>query len=207
MLFFGHLGITLGVAAAADFFTSRTTGYGFLSNGVNPERETHKQIENDRRRDSLRGIFDLRFWALGSLLPDIIDKPFGRYIFQGTFHYNGRIFSHTLLLVILLLVAALFLPRNSRGRLPLMAISGGVLMHLILDSMWLTPRTLFWPLLGWSFPSSSESDWTGDLLRGLLHNPAIFVPELIGAAALGILAVWLLRKKGIKQLIKSGHVG
>jgi inner membrane protein len=206
MLFFGHLGITLGVALAADFFAARIAGHESLSNELNPEREPHYNTSDWKRRDLLRGIFDLRFWALGSLLPDIIDKPVGHYLFQEAFNSNGRIFSHTLLLVILLLATAFFLPRYN-GRVWLIAISGGVLMHLILDSMWLTPQTLFWPLLGWSFPQGSEGAWLGAWLHELVYDPKVFIPELIGAAVIGILAALLIRKKGIRQLIKSGKLG
>ncbi len=203
MLIFGHLGITLGVAVAADFLTSRVAGRCCLTGRQNDEMMQFVTTKNNHRRDLLSAIFDLRFWALGSLLPDIIDKPVGHFLFKETFHYNGRIFSHTLLLVILLMATAFFLPRlKARGWL--IALSAGVLMHLILDYMWLTPQTLFWPLLGWAFPYSVESDWVGTMLRVLTHNPEAFLPELAGVAIIGILAFFIIRHKGLKQIIKNG---
>jgi inner membrane protein len=205
MFFFAHLGITVGAGTAAGFLTDRLKRPESISGRPDPQKVSPENPSARRRRDLPGGLFDLRFWALGSLLPDIIDKPVGRYLLAGTFQYNGRIFSHTLLLAVLLLAAALILPL-SKGRGWLIAVSAGVLMHLILDSMWLTPQTLFWPLLGWSFPASSETDWLDSLIRGTTHNPAVFIPEIIGIAILAALAVRLLRKNGFKQLFRSGRL-
>jgi inner membrane protein len=205
VFFFAHLGITVGAGAAAGFLTDRLKRPESISGRPGFQKVSPENPAGRRRRDLLGGLFDLRFWALGSLLPDIIDKPVGHYLLAGIFQYNGRIFSHTLLLVVLLLVTALFLP-HSKGRGCLIAVSAGVLMHLILDSMWLTPQTLFWPLLDWSFPASSEGEWLGSLIRGVTNNPAVFIPELIGIAILAALAVRLLHKNGLKQLIRSGRL-
>jgi inner membrane protein len=205
MFLFAHLGFTLGVAAAGDMLAAQFTRRNSLQASLTPGKEP--QITNGgwRRSDWVRDIFDLRFWALGSLLPDIIDKPLGRFLFQETFHYNGRIFSHSLLLVILILAAAFFAPPK-KLRMWLMALAGGVLMHLLLDSMWLTPQTLFWPMLGWGFPWSSEGDWLGMMLKELRHDPVVYIPELIGIAVLGILMLVLVRKKRIAAFLRSGRV-
>ena len=87
---------------------------------------------------------DLAFLALGSMLPDIIDKPLGILVF-GTAE-QGRTFSHTLLFLMVLATLAIYL-KNVR----LAPVSVGVLAHLMLDSMWKSPAILFWPLLG-NFP-------------------------------------------------------
>jgi len=87
--------------------------------------------------------------ALGSLLPDIIDKPVGQFFFRDTFS-NGRIFCHTLLFLILITLAGLCLYR-SRGKTWLLGFSFGTFMHLIQDQMWLEPRTFLWPLYGFAF--------------------------------------------------------
>jgi len=205
MLFFSHLGLTLVTVAAAGFLTSRFQHEKPFNNSHEAKETPPVNLQDKRRRDLLGGFLDLRLWALGSLLPDIIDKPVGRYLFAGFFQYNGRIFSHTLLLLVLLLAAACFLPRY-KGRGWLLAVSAGVLMHLILDSMWRTPQTLLWPLLGWGFPSGSEGDWLGSLVQVLAHNPAVFIPELIGAAILAALALYSLRRHGLKRLLSSGRL-
>lgn len=124
----------------------------------------------------------LAFVALGSLLPDIIDKPLGYLIFgdMGT----GRIFAHTLLFIIVL--AAIATALRSRE---LASLAGGVFAHLIEDSMWKMPAVLFWPLLG-SFPVNPPQgvlSYIQMLLMGL-QNPAILVPEILGFAYLLYLA-------------------
>ena len=91
---------------------------------------------------------DLAFLALGSMLPDIIDKPLGLLAF-GT-PAAGRTISHTLLFLLVLMGLAVYL-KDVR----LASVSAGVMAHLTLDFMWQSPAILFWPLLG-NFPIARE---------------------------------------------------
>ncbi|HWQ18460.1 MAG TPA: metal-dependent hydrolase [Methanotrichaceae archaeon] len=121
---------------------------------------------------------DLALVALGSLLPDIIDKPLGYLVF-GT-PGMGRTIAHTLLFLICLATMAILFNRRE-----LCSLSGGVLAHLILDSMWKSPVTLLWPLLG-RFPIV-QNIGTIDYLAGLMHalyDPYVSVPEVLGLAYL-----------------------
>jgi membrane-bound metal-dependent hydrolase YbcI (DUF457 family) len=119
---------------------------------------------------------DLAFVALGSLLPDIIDKPLGAVVF-GT-PAMGRTFAHTLLFLLLIATFAAY-AKDIR----LMSLSGGVLSHLILDSMWNSPVILLWPLLG-SFPLAAHVGMMGyfEMLIMGLRSPAVFLPECFGFA-------------------------
>lgn len=102
------------------------------------------------------------FLALGSMLPDIIDKPLGLLAF-GTAE-QGRTFGHTHLFLMVLATLAAYL-KNVR----MASVSVGVLAHLVLDSMWKSPVILFWPLLG-NFPPVQDlgvSDYILALLYGL----------------------------------------
>ncbi len=117
---------------------------------------------------------DLAFLALGSMLPDIIDKPLGLLAF-GTAE-QGRTFGHTLLFLMVLAALAVYLKN-----LMLTSVSIGVLAHLVLDSMWTSPAILFWPLLG-NFPPVQDLgilDYLQTLLYGL-RNPMIWIPEALG---------------------------
>lgn len=129
----------------------------------------------------LNGRLDLLFLALGSMLPDIIDKPLGLLLFGSP--NMGRTFAHTFLFL-LILAAISFWLRDVR----LASLSWGVLAHLILDSMWNSPVILLWPLLG-AFPSVPHLDTLGYLQMLLmgLKNPGIFIPELLGFGYLSIL--------------------
>jgi len=117
---------------------------------------------------------NLTFVAIGSLLPDIIDKPLGEIVF-GT-PAMGRTFAHTLLFLMILAAIAAY-TRDIR----LISLSGGVLSHLVLDFMWNSPVILLWPLLG-SFPAAEHLDplsYIETLLLGL-RNPVVFIPECLG---------------------------
>ena len=121
---------------------------------------------------------DLAFLAVGSMLPDIIDKPLGFLIF-GTMNH-GRIFAHTLLFLLILAALAVSI-RDIR----LASLGAGVLIHLSLDFMWNSPVILLWPLLG-PFPPADYTDvisYLQMLLQGL-RDPSILVPECLGLAYL-----------------------
>ena len=112
--------------------------------------------------------------ALGSMLPDIIDKPLGLIAFGSP--NMGRTIAHTLLFL-LLLAALSFHTMDIR----LISITWGVLAHLILDSIWNSPEILFWPLLG-PFPEGQLLDTLSyiEMLLAGLKNPGILIPELAG---------------------------
>src|SRR3989304_5302191 len=133
MLLFGHVGITLGAAAIA-------AGIGARKTSAPPASWVIK----------LSFYLDIRFLLIGSLLPDIIDKPVGRYLFLGTYN-NGRIFAHTLVFLLVLVAAGLILLKTRRSTW-MLALAAGTFAHLALDEMWFSPVTLFWPVLGWQFP-------------------------------------------------------
>ncbi len=84
--------------------------------------------------------------ALGSILPDLIDKPLGHILLNSTIDF-GRIYAHSGLFFIAILALGIAY-RWKRGSWLLMALAAGVLSHLVLDSMWDLPVTLFYPFLG-----------------------------------------------------------
>jgi|ERR1035437_2259083 hypothetical protein len=120
MLFFGHIGVTLGI-----FF-----GLLFLI----PQLQT---------------IIDPTYLVIGSLLPDLIDKPLGIIIYSSTIA-NGRTIAHTLLFSFTLLLTGLYL-YDKRGDTKILTLASCSIFHLMEDQMWASPRTLFWPFLGWRF--------------------------------------------------------
>jgi inner membrane protein len=136
---------------------------------------------------------DFRVVLLGSILPDLIDKPIGRIFFERQFQ-SSHLFGHTLLFVTVLLLAIQLLLRGKTARtwfiLPIAA-----LIHLALDGMWSHPVTLFWPLFSTRFPPEPvASYWHEVLLRPLVH-PWVLVQELIGLAIL----VYMARAFGLQD--------
>jgi inner membrane protein len=211
MLVFGHTVVTMGAA--------------LLLNRALTKSQTHRRVNESRGKPrprpgipsqnwssdgivswftSLANRIDIRLLLVGSLLPDIIDKPVGVFLFRDTFS-NGRIFCHTLLFLILITLGGLYLYR-SRNKTWLLVLSFGTFTHLILDRMWLTPRTLLWPLYGFSFERIDLSHWLQDMLYVLLNYPALGIVELVGAVAV-IWFLWLLVRRGnLYAFIRNGQV-
>jgi hypothetical protein len=120
MLLFGHIGVTFGVFFGLAFFIPQ-----------------------------LRTVIDPTYLVIGSLLPDLIDKPLGLVIFPSTIA-NGRMIAHTLLFSFTLFLIGLYLYDKS-GDIKVLTLASCSIFHLMEDQMWASPRTLFWPLFGWRF--------------------------------------------------------
>jgi inner membrane protein len=182
MLVFAHTGITLGAATiVADAVNRKPSWFASISR-----------------------YMDIRWLLVGSLLPDIIDKPVGQYLFRDTFN-NGRIFTHTLLFLVLISVVGILLYKKKRQTW-MLALAAGTFMHLILDGMWQTPRTLFWPLLGFSFPKVDLEGWEHNIWEALISDPQIYIPEAVGLTVLLVLGIYLLKRRGVINFLKRGRV-
>lgn len=146
------------------------------------------QSEEDRARA-------FRWFLLGALLPDLVDKPLGRAIF-GDYFQNGRIFFHTLLVLCLMLAVGLLLRR--RGDVRILSLAAGMAIHLFLDAIWIFPETALWPFLGpfLRFPETG-SFWSRLLEQ--LSNPFTVVTELFGLLALAI-SLWAMGYRTPKKV-------
>jgi len=154
----------------------------------------------------LRENIDYRFVLVGAILPDLIDKPIGDYIFYSIFQ-NGRIFGHTLLFVVVLtIVGALVTKKYKTNIVELLAL--GSMFHLAEDQMWLTPGTLFWPLFGLEFPKFNLEDYAGYIWYVLFHEPSAYVPEIIGVAIIaGFIGYFRLYKaENLRAFLTNGEL-
>jgi hypothetical protein len=136
---------------------------------------------------------DYRFAALGAILPDLIDKPLGWFLFPSL--PDDHLWGHTAWFALLLISAGLVLAATkSDARVLLLGL--GAATHLLVDPVNAHPRTLFWPLLGTTFPD----------VRGYLFVFPITL-ELVVVAALLIAA---RRSESIRehlrQFISTGAV-
>lgn len=182
MLVFGHTGITLGATLVVG--------------------STFSRAHFTARISPLLKRLDLRFVLLGSLLPDIIDKPLGHFIFREALG-NGRIFAHTLLFLAVISLAGFLLYRR-REQTWLLALASGSFWHLVLDKMWLTPRTLLWPAFGFAFEKLAIDDLLSHWLYALT-NPEVYLPEIVGALVLAWFGLRLLRRRQLRDFIKYGQ--
>ncbi len=142
------------------------------------------------------------------MLPDIIDKPVGHLFFADTFDNNGRIFAHTLLFFLLLLIYGLFrFFRYGKNGVLVLALCSG--FHLILDKMWLNTTTLFWPLKGWTFPETDLidlEDWLSLIQETAQTEPVVYISETIGLVILLAVALTLWKNKKMLLFLKRGTV-
>ena len=213
MLILGHAGIALGAAVLLDRALSKSDLV------VNKQDDSKEQPQGSstlvRAQSFMSGNkaahlaslvkqVDIRVLLIGSLLPDIVDKPIGIYLFRNTFS-TGRIFCHTLLFLILITIAGIYLYR-SRTKVWLLVLSFGMLIHLLLDQMWLVPRTLLWPLYGFHFPPEDVSEWGREMLHALRTDPGTYVPEIIGGVILAWFIWTLARDSKFCAFIKNGRV-
>lgn len=209
MLILGHAGLTLGAAALLSNVLSKTRSRPPEKNPGLPIKKVATRPPPSRTRPVTWFAFlarraDIRLLLLGSLLPDVIDKPIGQLLFRETFS-NGRIFSHTLLFFILVTIIGTYLFRTS-GKRWFLAIAFGIFTHLLFDQIWNIPKTLFWPLYGFAFEKVNLTGWTGDIFYALLHNPEVYVPELTGGGILFLFAWTLVRRRGVKMFIRQGVI-
>lgn len=210
MLLLGHAGITLGASIILGGLLSRARADTIDTSekpGVSPklaDPHNKRQPFDSYRIDSLAAYIDIRILLVGSLLPDIIDKPVGLFFFRDAFS-NGRIFSHTLLFLIIITIAGLLLYRHS-GKNWLLVLSFGVFMHFILDAMWTQPRTLLWPLFGIAFDRKPIDRWLLDIIAGLIGSPGIYFPEIIGAVILFWFVIVLVHRRTLFAFILHNTV-
>ncbi len=126
--------------------------------------------------------------ALGSILPDLIDKPVGLLLFPDIFG-TGRIFGHALLVVgLVLFIGILVYLRYPRTGILLLALVAGIFTHQVLDAMWLQPANWYWPALG-PFTGKSRPDFFVDYLMRALKNPTEWLAGIAILAFLVIAAV------------------
>ena len=130
---------------------------------------------------------------IGSLLPDIIDKPL---FLLGL--ANGRFFSHNLLFTIIsFLIVFLVSKRNLEISLPFLA---GMVLHLLLDLPYVP---LFYPFITYKYIIVEEPllYW----FNALFTNPIVLSTEIIGIAILIFILIHnkLYHVEDIKNYLKG----
>jgi membrane-bound metal-dependent hydrolase YbcI (DUF457 family) len=205
MLLFGHLGITLGAAIAAQgikqFSNTNST------NGHVISTDKSKSVISPRRTkfslntitETLGKHIDIRFLLIGAILPDIIDKPLGLFNIG-----SGRSISHTLLFLLIFTLLGLILYAAHRWK-RILVLAAGILAHLILDSMWLNPHTLFWPFYGIHFSAGNPSDWLSRWWSLLIGDPIVLICETIGFLVIVYFVYFLFKQRKLTVFLKDGY--
>ena len=134
---------------------------------------------------------DLRFVALGAVLPNLVDGP-AVWVLRGDPEGVGRPYGHTLLFAVAVLALAMLTTRRgSRRRGQATAGAAGVMFHLLLDGVWMAPGLLLWPMSGREL-AVLEGGWTG-WTGAILAEPGRLLKEAAGLLYLG----WLGHRAGL----------
>lgn len=147
---------------------------------------------------------DMRFLAVGVVLPDVIDLSAATVLGART----GELWAHSLAVPSIVGVAVLLATRRGRRRRAWMALVVAWMLHLLIDRMWLDASAFFWPLFGWdvvgetgqSFWSLAWTRATSDIWRWVL--------EAVGIAYLAWLAVTsdIGDRVARERLLRSGRL-
>ena len=150
---------------------------------------------------------DLRWLMVGSLLPDVIDKPIGAVLLHETFGTH-RLFAHALIFPVALLVIAMLGTRRGSGLCRgALALVIGCFLHIVLDGVWTSPEAFLWPFLGVQFPRVAGSD-LGTLLADMVRSPLVWAGEIAGIGYLVYLwRKWLAAPGALPQWVRDGRVG
>ena len=205
MLLFGHLGLTLGAAVTLQgvILKYKSNKKAYPATGDESSVEVQVQPKSFSLSSIVKTLgrnIDIRVLLLGAILPDIIDKPLGLLGIG-----NGRSISHTLLFLIAFAFAGLLLYSRRKWKIGLV-LASGVLLHLILDQMWLTHATLFWPTAGWQFTGGDPSTWFEVWKTALSGDLSVSVPEAIGLLIILGFGLFLIRQKKLGVFIKHGYM-
>ena len=214
MLLFGHAGLTLGAAVLLSGALTRGQEREAAMGAVaatppRPRLVVQRLLSALASKMSLwlttlGRRLDIRLLLVGAFLPDLIDKPLGQIFLSETIS-NGRIFSHTLLFILVIGLGGFYLYRRLH-KVWLLVLVAGSFMHLILDEMWRIPQTLFWPFQGLSFEKIDLTNWLSNLFHALVHEPTVSISELAGAAVI-VWFIWSLARRGkIYAFLRNGQI-
>lgn len=133
---------------------------------------------------------------IGSLFPDIIDKPI---LLLGL--GNGRFLSHNILFILInFVILFLITRRNLKVSFPFLA---GMSIHLILD---LPEIPLFYPFILYDFVILEEPLFYW--INQLFINPIVIITESIGVASFIFIIInnRLYHVKEIKSYLKGNYL-
>lgn len=177
MLIFGHVGITTGIIKIYEKATKR------------------KNLKNNN-------FIDYRIVMLGSLLPDIIDKPIVEIIY-GLQNHEGHFIAHSFIFSgLMIIIGIIIFLMNTNKSVFLLGICS--LVHQIFDKMMLIPNILF----------SSNVDLGNfrtefPYLRNVVmyfEKPNVFISEVIGFTIIVYFAYKLFKNKGYIKFLKYGKL-
>lgn len=204
----GHAGLTVAAVFAANFLLVRIRRVVSRRRYRGPAPvNSFEPRQSATPAGRIRGWpIDYRLVIVGSLLPDLLDKSFGLLFLPEIFNPSGRLIGHTLMFHIFLIGFSLFTTLSVRfAQSPgLSLFSLASVGHLIMDRMWESPRTLYWPVYGLAF-GGAEFDLSPDWLQWIQIGGASIFLDGTGALVLVLFALWICRRGAVLQWLKTGQ--
>jgi membrane-bound metal-dependent hydrolase YbcI (DUF457 family) len=183
----GHIGISVGIVYLMAVYLLSTK-------------------KEDNQNPPFTWDIDFRIVIIAAMLPDIFDKLVGMLFFKEEFS-NGRIFTHSMLIVGIFSICLFILGKAKLwSHLKSFGYIIPVWLHLLLDWMWVEPKTLFWPFLGTDFPRIDVE--FSDYFTFLFSKPAVFLGEIIGALIIVALIYRhrLYTKSNLMNFLRNGRL-
>ena len=169
MFILGHIGISIGIIYLLVSYIQHLNKKNNISN-------------------SLAENIDFRIVIVAAMFPDIVDKTVGMILFKEEIS-NGRLFTHSLVIVGVISIWLFFMAKLKYGhRFKMLFYISPIWFHLLLDRMWEEPHTLFWPLFGINFPRIDVE--FSDYFTVLLSSPYALIGEILG---FGIIVTLFIR--------------
>ena len=188
MLLAGHIGITLATAKYAPraLRDIRYRLYLFLPRRIHTFTQPWTESLDDRAL------------IVGSMLPDIVDKPLALFLAPTLVGHSLRNYGHTLLFAVMVLAVALALAALTKRQWPaaLALASAG---HLILDMMWYSHRILLWPFITSDFSPRYIHEW------GPHADPIYFGAEVLGLMVISWVGFTLIKKRRLGTWLLTGR--
>ena len=185
MLLAGHIGMTLAAAKYAPRIVRE------VNRRFNPSRRIHTSTQRWTER------LDDRALIVGSMLPDIVDKPLALFLAPALVGHSLRNYGHTLVFAVLVLAVALALAALMKRHWPLtlaLASAG----HLVLDLMWFSHRILFWPFTTSDFSPRNIHEW------GPHPDVIYFGAEILGLIVILWIGLRLIATRNVRQWLLTG---
>jgi len=129
-------------------------------------------------------------FSLGVILPDLISRPF-HILFPSTFWFVEPLHSPFVCLLYCALASLIFVP--AIRKVCFFSLSGGVALHLFLDSF----QKQIGPMYYWLFPFSWKSWWFGFFWP---EDALFFLPVTV---LITLLISWMMKEKEIQKVCRG----
>ncbi|SMC98150.1 metal-dependent hydrolase [Sporomusa malonica] len=146
---------------------------------------------------------DYRVLLVGSILPDLIDKPL-RILFA-TEPIFGKGFGHSFLFLVSLYSVGKLL-RNNQHKTTLWALWIGAVIHDVFDLMWFFPKIFFWPAFIPNLPKAPYEPW-GQIIHFYgVPIRQVFALEVVGGGILLVSFIILALNNRLVRFLKTGKL-